>query len=348
MKKTIWFDANNSPHVLILHPIIEEFSRRGYKTILTARNYSQTVPLLEKSGLQFTVIGKHGGKSKVGKLFSSVSRILKLVRFINSKGLISASFCHGSRELVIASKLLGIPSTVMFDYEFTEHKIKNLFANTLLLPSVIPDSRLLNLGYRMDKLHKYPGLKENLYINENFVSIDPEKAKIWRDSEDQVLIVLRPPSTESHYHDATSEQILKQLFTKLDSHGLKTIILPRYTSQIAPLKEMISSSRNGGKFIIPDQVVDGPQLISGADLCISGGGTMIREAAVIGTPAYSIFTGMEGAVDEYLEQSSRLIFIRNLESIEEIRLCRKGNISILKSIDIASYIVDLFETVNVI
>ena len=342
MKKTIWFDANNSPHVLILLPIINEFSRRGFNKIVTARNYSQTVPLLEKTGLNFIVIGKHGGKSRVGKLLSSASRIIRLTRYIASQDTVSASFCHGSRELIIVSKILGIESVVMFDYEYTEHKIKNSLANYLLAPAAIPDNRLSNLGYCMAKLHKYPGLKENLYINEDYASRNSDIQSSWRDNEDQILIVLRPPSTESHYHNATSEQILCDLFRKLDMPGIKTIVLPRYKSQLKPIRHLINASQNGGIFVIPDGVVDGPKLVNTADLCISGGGTMIREAAVLGTPAYSIFTGQAGAVDQFLEREERLVFIRNLTDIGEIPLKRKSPNNILSSTDIASYIVDWF------
>jgi predicted glycosyltransferase len=343
MNKTIWFDINNSPHVLILHPIIKEFSKRGYAIVITARDYSQTVPLMEKSGLDYTVIGKHGGKSKLGKILSSIFRILRLIAFIKSHKMISASFCHGSRELIIVSKLLNIPSTVMFDYEYTEHRIKNMFATTLLVPSVVPDNRLVSLGYNMNKVQKYPGLKENIYLTTRFLSTRLNHDENFKDYEKQVLVVLRPPSTESHYHNINSEQILDKLFVVLDKPGVKTIILPRYNSQIKLLHDLVESSHNGGDFMIPEQTLDGPNLVTNADLCISGGGTMIREAAVVGTPAYSFFTGKKGAVDEFLEKKGRMVFIKNTDELKKIDLCIKKKTSLLQSIDISCYIANLFD-----
>jgi len=342
MTKKIWFDANNSPHVLVLTPIIKELQRRGYETVITARNYAQTIPLIEKSGLEYQAMGKHGGKSKLGKLVASSNRITELAEYISAQGSISGSFCHGSRELIIASKLLGIPSMAMFDYEYAEKRIKIHLAGGLLVPSVISESRLEGLGYPCDKIFRFPGLKENLYIDE---TINVESAHIhqaWRDYGSQILIVLRPPSTESHYHNTASENTLELLFSKLDSSGVKTIILPRYSSQRPIIDKLISSSTGEGKFVIPEHVINGPELIRAADLCISGGGTMIREAAVLGTPAYSIFSGDAGAVDEYLQNEGRLTIIRDANDLCKIELKRKADTSVLTSPNLASYIADLF------
>ncbi len=321
MRNRIWFDIYNSPHVLILIPIIKEMLARGYEPIVTARDYSQTLPMLQMTGIEYSVIGEHGGKTTIGKAAAFLSRTIGLYRFIrNQSKSICASICHGSRELIMVSKLLCIPSVTMFDYEYTEHFIKNRWASLMLVPDAIPDSRLFELNYHMNKIRKYPGLKESIYLGSSVFNSDIDSSAFCN-NEKIVHVVFRPPSTASHYHDQDSITLLPELLKYLDREYVRILVLPRYSSQMPMLNSLFSSMKN--KPIILTEAVDGPQLISKADFCITGGGTMAREAAVLGTPAYSIFSGNIGAVDEFLERTGKLSLIRKLSDITKIEIQKK-------------------------
>jgi predicted glycosyltransferase len=316
----IWVDIVNSPHVLILEPIIAELWRRGHEVIVTAKDHSQTAGLLRQKGIGFRMIGGHGGKSSLGKAASLLSRTGRLMILVRRRQ-IDLSVCHGAREQILVSKLLGIPNVTLFDYEFSEHFIKTWGATLLITPDVIPLERLHSLGYPLEKVYQYRGLKEHLYLKDP--GFDPTFLRDLGIAPEKILIVFRPPATLSHYHNRRSEDIIRPLFRHFDRPEVSLVVLPRYASQLTDLREMTSGMEN--QPLIPAAPLDGPRLLYHADLAVSGGGTMIREAAVLGTPAYSIFTGKPGAVDEYLVCQNRLTWVRDCGDIEKIHIAKKNN-----------------------
>src|SRR5205085_43997 len=77
---------------------------------------------------------------------------------------IAAAVSHGSRSMVMAARWLRIPVLTMYDYEFTEAKIFNIFSDKVLVPESIPEKILDQIGLRSDKRIKYPGIKEEVYV----------------------------------------------------------------------------------------------------------------------------------------------------------------------------------------
>jgi uncharacterized protein len=308
-RKKIWVDLDNSPHVPFFRPILEEMRKRNYEVMVTARDAYQVRELLDYYGVSARVVGKHYGKQKLWKALGTCWRTLVLIPLVR-KEKPDLAVCHGSRGLVLTSKLLGIPSLVLMDYEFAT---LTPFVNPTwrMLPSVVPDDAL-GCG---SNVIKYPGIKEDVYLS----TFQPDLTLRNRlgIASDDLLITVRPPATEAHYHNPEAEKLLSATLRRFVNEPNTTILLlPRNKRQESELRSAWAESIASRKIIIPEHAEDGLNLIWNSDLVISGGGTMNREAAAMGVPVYSIFRGKIGAVDHYLSAEQRLVL---LETVEDIR-----------------------------
>src|SRR5262249_32250378 len=113
----IWADMSAPAHVLVLRPIIERLRDQGHEVTVTSRDYTQTQGLTALHHREHTPIGKHGGASRVSKVMRLIQRTSRMRRFGKDKHF-DLAIAHGSNDLAIASRLLGIPEANMHDYEF--------------------------------------------------------------------------------------------------------------------------------------------------------------------------------------------------------------------------------------
>ena len=198
----------------------------------------------------------------------------------------------------------------MYDYEWVNPSLFNLCCRKILLPHPVTKDRCAEAGIAAAKVANYPGLKEELYLRD--AEFDPGVAADLGLKDDKIKVLLRPPATRAHYHNSESEELLAELFRILmPNPDVQLVILLRSPDQ----KELVPSDARA-EVLFPNKVYDGPSLIAAMDLMISGGGTMTREAAVLGLPSYSYFRGKEGQVDAWLEKEGRLVLFRNVEEIE--------------------------------
>lgn len=308
--KKIWIDIDNSPHVPFFLPIIEELRKEGFDVTLTARDMYQVRELLDFFRLRCNVIGRHYGKTKMLKILGTFVRVAQLMPTA-FKARPDLALSHGSRAQILTCKALGIPTAMMHDYE---HSTKTGFfePNWTLTPDVIPNTAM---GAKASSHLKYPGLKEDVYSHR----LQPD-ATVLRDlgiRSDELVVTLRPPATEAHYHNPESEVLFDATVRMLQSKSkVRAVTLPRNDRQRKQLKSDWPGMIATGQMIIPDAPLDGMNLIWFSDLVISGGGTMNREAAALGVPVYSIFRGKLGAVDKYLADCGRMILVEKLEDIE--------------------------------
>jgi hypothetical protein len=308
--KRIWIDLDNSPHVPFFLPIVEELRKQGHSVILTARDSYQVCELLKFHRLSCQVIGGHWGKNRVFKIIGTILRALQLIPLI-AKEKADLAVSHGSRAQLLTSFVLGIPTVTIADYEFTA-KVGFLKSDWIFLPQFIPDS---SAPKAKKQVMKYPGLKEDVYVP-RFRPDPTLKSELGLASKDLVVTV-RPPATEAHYHNPEAEVLLDATLRLLvERSEVRVILLPRNGKQAAALEKAWKTWIEERKIIIPNCVVDGLNLIWFSDLVISGGGTMNREAAALGVPVYSIFRGRIGGVDKYLAASGRLVLI---ETVEDLR-----------------------------
>jgi len=309
-RKKIWVDLDNSPHVPFFRPIIEELRKKDYEVLVTARDAYQVRELLDYYEVPGRIVGRHYGKLKVLKALGTCWRALALVRAVRKESP-DLAMSHGSRACLLASTMLKIPNMTLADYEFVA-KVPTIKPTWLMVPSVVPDEALSLSG---SKIMKYPGIKEDVYLSR--FRPDPGLRMRLGISPDALLVMVRPPATEAHYHNPESEGLLTEALRRFVGEANATIILlPRNKRQEAELRAAWAKDVASGRVLIPEHVEDGLNLIWNSDLVISGGGTMNREAAAMGVPVYSIFRGKIGAVDRYLVEQGRLIL---LETADDVR-----------------------------
>ncbi|HEY3128377.1 MAG TPA: DUF354 domain-containing protein [Acidobacteriota bacterium] len=318
-RKKIWIDLENSPHVPFFAPIIEELETHNYSVMLTARDCFQVLELVDLFHLSCKRIGHHYGKSKMLKVAGLCARAAEMMpAVLGEKPELALS--HGSRAQLLLSSLLGIPSVTIFDYEHVNQGFAFIHPSWVMVPDVIPDEAV-----KLDKNHilRYPGIKEDVYVP--MFRPDPSiRYKLGINGEDLVVTV-RPPASEAHYHNPLSDELFNAVIEWLSSKpGIKIVLLPRNDKQAMLVGKSWPRLFAEGKIIIPSHVVDGLNLIWFSDVVISGGGTMNREAAALDVPVYSIFRGRIGAVDRYLAASGRLVLIEGVDQVHtKIRLVRR-------------------------
>jgi len=310
--RRVWIDLTNSPHVVFFRPILRRLDEAGIESVVTARDFAQTLGLLERFGIPHTVIGRHGGASLRGKGLGLLRRSTALVRFGRGRR-VSQAVSHGSNDLAVAARLLRLHSTVLHDYEGAAgmHKINFRLADKVMLPEVIPFESLAALGLDRRRYRSYPGLKEQVALADfapdagvlEELHLDPERP----------IVVLRPPATMSLYHRGLENTLFDDVLARLLDGSTQVVLLPRTPEQAA--------SFAGAKgVVIPARPVDGPSLVWLADAVISAGGTMNREAAVLGVPTWTTFAGELGAVDRWLIEEGRM---RVLQAADELVIAKR-------------------------
>jgi len=296
-KELLWIDLDNAPHVPLFRPIFSELNRKNYEHIVTSRDFTQTTQLLKLWQIEHIPVGSHAGKNKIKKVLNLFQRASQLKRIIKSKN-VKTAISHGSRSQLLAAKQMAIKSILMLDYEFTETKIINCLSTHILIPSLIPDKRLSSAGINLNKVIRYNGFKEELYLN-HFQPIDNFRRQIGI-TKDQVLVVIRPPSMVSNYHNPKSEGLLISALNYFSSHSNAMCLVVNRT--ITEKEFIISKIKLKENIRFLEKVVDGLQLLYAADITISGGGTMKRETSVFGNEKKKIFTSRRPPLHEELEK----------------------------------------------
>jgi uncharacterized protein len=297
----VWIDMTAPAHVLVFRPLIALLHERGADVDVTSRRYAQTAELLERHGIEATMLGEHGGQSRLGKLDSLVHRLPALVRYARGRRF-DLALAHGSHELTLAARRLRIPSSTSFDYEFAtvQHQLGCRAATRVVVPEAIPPERLTRYGVRPPKLARYPGLKEEYYL----ADFEPDPAALAEqvDDPDRTIVVVRTPADVAAYHLGIENTILPRVLDRLGRDDrVRAIVIPRTDEQRASVEALGLPS-----LVVPPGAVDAQSLIALADLVVSAGGTMNREAAALGVPVYSTFSGRLGGVDEWLIREGRL------------------------------------------
>jgi uncharacterized protein len=297
-------------HPLVFRPLIARLKRRGHDVTVTARDYAQTLELLRLHGVEHTAMGRHGGASRARKLASLVSRTRAVRTFAKGRGFDVAA-AHGSNDLALVARQLGIPALNTFDYEWAtqQHNIGCRCARRVMTPDSIPPERLRRYGVRGDKLVQYPGLKEEYYL----ADFEPDRAAAGRlgVDENRIVVVLRPPPDVSLYH-RRSNQLFPQVLAFLGSNpDVHAVVVPRTQEQREYVRGLALPS-----LIVAPGAVDAQSLIATADLVVSAGGTMNREAVALGTPVYTTYGGRLGGVDEALLRAGRLRPLTDPRAIE--------------------------------
>jgi uncharacterized protein len=304
----VWVDLTNSPHVLVLRPVIAALERGGAEVLVTARDFAQTLGLCERLGIACEPIGRHRGGRLAAKATGLVSRSLALMRWARRRRF-DLAIGHGSNDVTVAARALRIPCSTMFDYEWAraQHTVNCRLAQAVVVPDAIPPARLAGYGATEAKLRRYAGLKEEYYL----ADFEPDPAvldDLGLDASRPIAVARTPPAV-SLYH-RFEHSLFARVLDRL--RGVQAVVLPRTPEQREELA--------GAGFVVPSAAIDAQSLIAYADLVISAGGTMNREAVALGTPVWTTFEGRLGAVDERLIAEGRL---RKLQRAEDVVIVKR-------------------------
>lgn len=300
----IWVDLTNSPHVLVMRPLIAAMRADGHEVEVTARDFAQTLQLLARFRMDHTAIGRHRGGRLGAKALGLAARSAALVRWARGRSF-DLALGHGSNDVSVAAAALRIPSATSFDYEWAtvQHTVNCRLARAVVVPAAIPPERLDRYGAR-GKLRRYEGLKEEYYL----ADFEPDPAvleELGLDRRRPIAVVRTPPAV-SLYH-RFENPLFPRVLERLREHA-QTVVLPRTPEQREEVGRM-------GGLTLPERAIDAQSLVAYADVVVSAGGTMNREAVALGTPVYSVFEGRLGAVDERLVEEGRLRRLSNPDDI---------------------------------
>ncbi len=316
----VWVDLTNSPHVLVMRPVIELLQGEGHEVRVTARDFAQTLELLDRFAIPHDAIGRHRGERPAAKALGLASRSAALIGWARRQGpragsrgaVFDLALGHGSNDVSVAAALLRIPSSTTFDYEYAalQHHVNCRLASAVVVPDAIPRERLERYG-AASKVATYEGLKEEYYL----ADFEPDAAVLAELSLERSrgIVVVRTPPELALYHRFASDlfvDLLDRLRGVARERGAQVVILARTPEQRARLREL-------DEFTLPAHAIDAQSLIAFADLVISAGGTMNREAAALGTPVLTTFQGRLGGVDERLIREGRLSRAQSVGDVED-------------------------------
>lgn len=313
----IWIDLTAPAHPVVFRPLLARLRARGHELLVTARDYAQTLDLCRLHGIDATVVGQHGGASMLRKAGSLVSRSGSLRRRVG-RFRPSLAIAHGSNDLALVARMLGVPACNTFDYEWAtmQHNVGCRLARRVLVPEAIPLERLRRYGVTAERLRQYPGIKEEYYL----ADFQPDGQLLGRLGVDRArtVVVVRPPPDVSLYHRRSNPLYLEVLEHIGHDEGVHAVVIPRTRQQRDALRAMALPS-----VIVPEGAIDGQSLVALCDLVVSAGGTMNREAVALGTPVYTTYGGRLGAVDEALIRDGRLRPATDVRAIEVVKQARR-------------------------
>lgn len=313
----VWIDIDNPPQVQYLVPVASELERRGFRVVITARDNSITHKLLQDLGTGFIPVGRTFGKQKWRKITGVIGRALRLVSVMRRHS--PRMLLCASRSGALAARLLGIPGFIICDYEHAELNSYTKLGTYVAFPDAISPGVFESRGFAPDRLLPFPGLKEHLTFYGRDVAAEETFCPPGLDPA-HVVVAFRPPAAETHYYSQKSKQVYQALMDDLSRRNdIHLVFLPRYPWQV----EQLDGWDWQCPVFVPTDPIPPVPLLKGADLVISSGGTMLREAAFLGVPSYSIFQSAIGEVDKGLEKTGQLVLIGGIEDFDRIGLEKK-------------------------
>jgi predicted glycosyltransferase len=309
----VWIDLSNSPHPLLFAPVARRLEERGHRIEVTARDNAQTVELARERWPEVEVIGSESPPGRVGKGMAIAGRIAALRRWARSH-CPDVAVSHNSYSQIVAARLARVPVVTAMDFEHQPaNHLAFRLAQSLLVPEVMPRKAIARYGARDGKVRPYPGLKEEIYLGD----FEPDEGVLERlgiDPGDNPVVVVRTPPSRALYHRFENPLFQAVLEALGRQQQVRAVALVRHPEQ----REAITALELEN-VITPERAVDSRSLTYVADLVIGAGGTMTREAALMGVPTLSVYAGEQPAVDRALEEAGRLQRLENVAQVEQVR-----------------------------
>lgn len=311
----VWLDLANSPHPLLFAPVARRLAGMGAEIHVTARDHAQTAELTLERWPEATVLGARSPGGRLAKAGSVASRVLALMRWARGKRP-DVALSHNSYGQVVAARALGIPAVTAMDFEYQPaNHVAFRCASRVLLPEAMPHAAARRCGATARKTVRYPGLKEELYLGD-FVPDPGVLNKVGVERQDGVaVVVLRTAPVGATYHRNENPLLEGTLHCLATQSHVRSIVLARHPDQRRQIKALGLPN-----CWLPERAVDARSLMHEADLFVGAGGTMTREAALLGVPTFSVFAGRRPAVDLVLEKDGALRVLRAPQDLGRVRL----------------------------
>jgi hypothetical protein len=299
----IWFDITNTPQVHFLLGIRNILQQLGYNDfIFTVREFSETSKLLSQQvDVSFQTIGGHYGKNMLKKSFGLISRFLQVHQLPFGYDL---SVSCGSESAIWSAWIKQRKSIAFGDNDTAQQWTYSLFVDFAFFPNAIPKKKLERQGLK-GKLYLYNGYKEDIYLS--FYKPDPNFLLHLPFTN---YIVVRPENIQARYTGKRKiKSIVPNLLKKLCDTGYNVLYLPRYD-----IDYQYCDGLHG--VFIPKQPMNGLDICYHADAVLTGAGTLAREAACLGVPAFSFYAGKELlAVDQKMIKEGCMTFSRDPDKL---------------------------------
>jgi len=314
----VWVDLSNSPHPLLFEPIAARLAAAGAEVRFTARDNAQTVELARERWPDVEVIGGPSPSGRARKAGTILGRAIALNRWARRERP-DVALSHNSYAQTVAAKLARVPAVTAMDFEHQPaNHVAFRLADRILLPEALPREAVARQGARPAKVVRYPGFKEELAL----ASFTPDPGVLGRLGVERrngtAVVVARTPPTGATYHQFGNPLFAESLRVLAGQEHVRAIVLPRGPEQADEIERM-----GLGNCVVPRVAVDSRSLMCAADLFIGAGGTMTREAALLGIPTLSVFAGARPAMDAWLEERGALRRLEAPQQVAEVRPRRR-------------------------
>ena len=287
----IWIDITNTPHVHVLMPVIR-YLKREHEILITARDFSETLPLLALYGINPIIIGEYKGKCRLHKTLGLLTRLYILYRQIPCFDI---SLSLGGNYTATVSWLRRKPSIVFSDNDISFKGLAYRLGSHFIFPSYFNTNNLTSkYGIKPSQINTFEGFKEDIYIAEYTPDLNFLKQLPFYD-----FITIRPENLKASYIPSNSSTIVPQLFQLFKDENI--LFLPRY-------KEEKDYARGFSNIFIPEKPLSGLDVCYYTKAMLTGAGTFAREAALLGTPAVSFFPGKTFLTVDTIMQEKGLEF----------------------------------------
>lgn len=316
----IWYDACTGKHIRYGAAITKRLEEKGHEIIFTTRRHPDTIPLTKHLNLKVEVIGKYDPRTLYTRLYESLKRQLKFSKIFMGNPP-NYAICHCSVDLCRVAFGLGVPIICTFDTPHADavNRLTVPLASVVVASKAIPQEVIRSYGAR--KIVQFDGVDEVAWMK-NFKPFAEFNFK-------RPLIVVRQSEIKAAYAKGTVD-IMEKIAEELTSLG-QVIYLSRY------------SRRRRRGLLIPKGFIDSASLAAQADLVVSVGGTIAREAALSGTPSIVIDVFGKIHVNEYLANRGFPIYITKPEDV-----LRKAEKHLGKRLDVKTLLMELEDPVDVV
>ena len=272
----IWIDISNAPHAHFFKHLIKRLKE---DVVVTTRAFDSVPQILDINNISYTIIGSHGGSDVKEKLLASSKRILELAEFIADQDIDLAIYKH-SVEAPRVAYGLQIPSLCVVDNEHAvaQNKLMLPLSTKVVAPRCIPAEKIMQFGVKRKDLIQFNGICELAHVS-NFTP-DPGVLTTLGLNPDQKIVVMRPEPAKANYFNGDRKKTIIKKILQNNSFD-QCVVFPRFDEQ----KKVLQFPNT----VIPEEAVDALSLMYYADLVISAGGSMNREAICVGTPAISTY-----------------------------------------------------------